>query len=55
MRERHWLDVKQEAGSTEDAKKKTARDLVEHWTLVGAEPHLVAAKHRDTSSALRCC
>ena len=23
-------------------------DLVEHWTLVGAEQDLVAAKHRDT-------
>ncbi len=27
MRERHWLDAKQEVGSTDDAKKKTARDL----------------------------
>jgi len=24
------------------------RDLVEHWTVVGAEQDLVAAKHRDT-------
>jgi hypothetical protein len=23
-------------------------DLVEHWTLVGAEQDLVATKHRDT-------
>ena len=26
-------------------------DLVEHWTVVGAEQDLVAAKHRDTQLA----
>jgi hypothetical protein len=26
-------------------------DLVEHWTVVGAEQYLVAAKHRDTQLA----
>jgi hypothetical protein len=28
-------------------------DLVEHWTLVGAERDLVAAKHRDTQLGFR--